>query len=197
VDPTSSGAIYRRFVFNRVGFFDESFDACEDVEFNYRVFCTGLRSYLSSRLAVSYKARTKPGALFRQLFRYGRGRFRFVCKHPGAVSVGQFIPPAFVGWLVLGGAGSLLVRPVADVYAASLVAYATLVLWFSIRLALRYGWRELVAAPLVYFLMHVGLGSGFWAEAVNSLRRKPPEASEAKSLNGMGNAARRSSDSGV
>jgi succinoglycan biosynthesis protein ExoA len=197
VDPTSSGAIYKRSIFDRFGFFDERFDACEDVEFNYRVFRAGLRSYLSSRLAVSYKARSKPGALFRQLFRYGRGRFRFMRKHPDAASVGQFIPPAFVGWLALGAAASLVSRPAADIYVTSLVAYATLVLWSSIRLALRYGWRELVAAPLVYFLMHAGLGSGFWAEAANSMWRKPPEVSESKSLSTLENAARRSPDSGV
>ena len=37
VSPRSHGAIYKREVFDRVGYVDESFDACEDVEFNYRI----------------------------------------------------------------------------------------------------------------------------------------------------------------
>jgi succinoglycan biosynthesis protein ExoA len=55
VDPTSSGAAYRRSVFERVGLYDERFDACEDVEFNHRVYRAGIPSYLSSRLAVVYQ----------------------------------------------------------------------------------------------------------------------------------------------
>jgi len=38
--------------FDRIGYYDESFDACEDVEFNFRVFRAGLPSYLSSRLSA-------------------------------------------------------------------------------------------------------------------------------------------------
>jgi hypothetical protein len=42
VNPMSAGALYRRSVFDRIGYYDESFDACEDVEFNYRVWKAGL-----------------------------------------------------------------------------------------------------------------------------------------------------------
>ena len=37
VSPQSVAVAYRRDVFERVGLFDETFDACEDVEFNHRV----------------------------------------------------------------------------------------------------------------------------------------------------------------
>ena len=164
VDPTSAGAFYRRSVFDKVGMHDEQFDACEDVEFNHRVHKAGLRSYLSSSLAVVYRPRATPFAVFRQLFRYGRGRFRFMLKHRDAASVTQLIPAAFVGWLLVGALGSLASPVVAKLYLLSLAAYGAVVLWYSIGLGLRYGLRDLAAAPLVYVLMHTGLGAGFWAE---------------------------------
>src|SRR5689334_18831953 len=37
VPPQSVAVAYRRDVFGRVGYFDEAFDACEDVEFNHRL----------------------------------------------------------------------------------------------------------------------------------------------------------------
>jgi len=73
VNPASAGAFYRRSVFDTVGMHDEGFDACEDVEFNHRVHKAGLRSYLSSSLAVVYRPRSTPFGVFSQLFRYGRG----------------------------------------------------------------------------------------------------------------------------
>src|SRR5262249_38428779 len=42
VDPDNVAVAYRRVVFDTVGFFDESFDACEDVEFNTRCRRAGL-----------------------------------------------------------------------------------------------------------------------------------------------------------
>jgi len=177
VNPTSAGAAYRRSVFDRVGMYDERFDACEDVDFNYRVFKAGLRSYLSSRCAVSYTPRSSLGGLFKQLVRYGRGRVRFVRKHPDALTISQLVPAAFVAWLAGGALASCVSTFAAKVFLATLVPYAGLVLAFSGWLGLRHGWRYLVVAPAVYLAVHVGLGVGFWAEAgrcvLEWLRAKP------------------------
>ena len=177
VNPTSAGAAYRRSVFDRVGMYDERFDACEDVDFNYRVFKAGLRSYLSSRCAVSYTPRSSLGGLFKQLVRYGRGRVRFVRKHPDAFTISQFVPAAFVAWLAGGALASCVSTLAAKVFLATLVPYAGLVLAFSGWLGLRHGWRYLVVAPAVYLAVHVGLGVGLWAEAGRSvlewLRARP------------------------
>jgi cellulose synthase/poly-beta-1,6-N-acetylglucosamine synthase-like glycosyltransferase len=196
VNPTSAGAFYRRSVFDTVGMHDEGFDACEDVEFNYRVQKAGLRSFLSSSLAVVYRPRSTPLGVFGQLFRYGRGRLRFMLKHPDAASVTQLIPAACVGWLFLGALGSLVSTVVAKLYLASLAIYGAVVLCYSIGLGLRYGVRELVVAPLVYVVVHTGLGAGFWAEAFESLWTKPVGMFKAFALRRAASGrVRRSSDS--
>jgi succinoglycan biosynthesis protein ExoA len=173
VNPTSAGAFYRRSVFDAVGFHDEVFDACEDVEFNYRVHKAGLRSFLSSSLAVTYRPRSTPFGVFKQLYRYGRGRFRFMSKHSDATSVTQLVPAVFVTWLLLGAAGSFASSLIARLYLASLVFYGAVVLWYSVGLGIRYGIREMAVAPLVYLLMHTGLGAGFLAEGLMSLWANP------------------------
>ena len=196
VNPTSAGAFYRRSVFDTVGMHDEGFDACEDVEFNHRVHKAGLRSYLSSSLAVVYRPRSTPFGVFSQLFRYGRGRFRFILKHPDAVSVTQLIPAAFVGWLFFGALGSLASAVVAKLYLASLAVYGAVVLWYSTGLGLRYGVRELVAAPLVYVLMHTGLGGGFWVEALKCLWTNPAAKLKSFAIRRAANGAVRRSSNG-
>ena len=163
-DPVSSGAVYKRSVFERVGLYDEQFDACEDVEFNYRVQQAGLLSYLSSSLTVQYRPRTSLSGLFYQLFRYGRGRMRFVRKHADAISISQLVPPAFVILLLIGGISSSASRYAAMALAVALAAYFGALLLFSLALAFRYGWRHFFAAPAVYTAIHLGLGCGFWAE---------------------------------
>jgi glycosyltransferase involved in cell wall biosynthesis len=189
VDPTSAGAAYRRSVFDRVGMYDERFDACEDVDFNYRVFKAGLRSYLTSRCAISYGPRSSLRGLFKQLVRYGRGRVRFVRKHPDALTISQLVPAAFVAWLAGGALASCVSTLAAKVFLATLVPYAGLVLAFSGWLGLRHGWRYLVVAPAVYLAVHVGLGVGFWTEAgrcVLEWLRARPKRPAARPVSGSG-----------
>lgn len=101
VDPTSSGFAYHRSLFEKVGYFDESFDAAEDVEFNYRVKQSGVMAYTSHKLLVYYYPREYFQALFKQQTRYGEGRARFVKKHPQAFSIETLVPVAVFVFFML------------------------------------------------------------------------------------------------
>jgi succinoglycan biosynthesis protein ExoA len=182
VNPCSAGAMYRRTVFERVGYFDEGFDAAEDVEFNHRILKAGLLSYLSPQLEIRYQPRANLWALWRQMTRYGRGRRRLMRKHPDAFSISQLAPAAFLLWLVVGGIGSTLSRPFALVFACSLAGYVLAVLYFSLAAGRRYGLAHFLVGPLIYPTIHLGLGAGFLTESLNAggmksfIRRAPIES---------------------
>jgi succinoglycan biosynthesis protein ExoA len=181
VDPRSSGALYRRSVFERIGYYDENFDACEDVEFNSRLLKAGLLSYFSPKLGVYYEPRKTLGRLWQQMIRYGRGRFRLIRKHPEAFSPSQVVPAGFLVWIVLAGIGSLISRPFAVCFLGSLIVYLSVLIGFSIALGLRYGWRHLLQAPGIYLVIHFGLAMGFLMEfGSESLRAR----ARSKTLNG-------------
>lgn len=162
IDPTSSGAIYKREVFEQIGAYDESFDACEDVELNYRVWKRGLPAYISPRLTIRYAPRENLKGLFKQMSRYGQGRFRFIRKHPDAISLGQLIPPCFVAVFLI----CLILMPffAPARYAWLILAglYAVAVILSSVALASKNGIRFLWSAPAIFTTIHFGLGLGFW-----------------------------------
>lgn len=177
--PVSNGAAYRRDVFEKIGFVDENFDACEDLEFNYRVEKAGLKAFTSPKLTVRYYPREDLKGLFRQMVRYGRGRFRFNRKHPEAVTLNQLVPAAFVAGLMLFavfGLVSLVAMGgtvsesrsfgVTKLMSVLHLFYAVLVLAESFRLAKNNQWKCLSALPRIFFTIHFGLGYGFVAEAV-------------------------------
>jgi GT2 family glycosyltransferase len=172
VNPTSSGAGYRRSVFERVGLYDERFDACEDVEFNHRVYRAAIPSYFSPRLAILYEPRSSLSGLFRQMLRYGRGRFLLMQKHKETACLSQVLPAAFVSglaFLALGYLASSLARPWSLVV---LVAYAAVLLASSAALGVRHGWQDFLVAPFVYLSIHIGLGAGFWVGAFEAWRER-------------------------
>jgi succinoglycan biosynthesis protein ExoA len=165
VPPQSVAVAYRRGVFAEVGWFDETFDACEDVDFNHRVDQAGLRCYFTTALGVRYHPRARLGGLFRQMVRYGRGRVRLHRKHPGSTSVLSLAPAGFVAGLVGGPVLCWFSAGLAAAFAGVLAAYAVLVVATSVACALRRGnLRLLPVLPLVFLTIHAGWGVGILVE---------------------------------
>jgi len=160
-DPTSSGAMYRREVFVRVGYFDEDFDACEDVEFNFRVNLAGLKAIISPKLRVRYYPRNTLTGLWKQMLRYGRGRFRFGKKHQ---QFSLFQTAAASGVVIM--ALLLLLAPfsqgAAHLFKNLLSLYALIVLGVSLFLAINKKHPGcLFYGILIFPIIHFGLGTGY------------------------------------
>jgi cellulose synthase/poly-beta-1,6-N-acetylglucosamine synthase-like glycosyltransferase len=172
VPPQSVAVAYRRSVFERIGLFDESFDACEDVELNHRVAGAGMRCFFAPRVRVRYHPRQTLAGLFRQMVRYGRGRMRLLRKHPDSFSLPGFVPAAFLAGVVFGPLFAAWSAWLGLLYAGVLGAYGLAVLANSVALAVRA--RELALLPLlppVFLAVHFGAGFGLWWEALRGSGR--------------------------
>lgn len=173
VKPQSVAVAYRKSVFAQVGYFDERFDACEDVEFNHRVDAAGLKCFLAPELKVNYQPRDSLAALAWQMQRYGRGRARLLIKHPKTATWPIFVPALFL--LGLGGAFVLgLLTPVfAALFCLVLLTYGSAVCAAGVWVAARGHAAELAPLlPMVFLAIHVGAGWGLLAELVPNLARR-------------------------
>jgi succinoglycan biosynthesis protein ExoA len=172
VQPQSVAVAYRRSVFEKVGLFDERFDACEDVEFNHRVHEAGLSCFFTPGIAVRYYPRGSLGGLFRQMARYGRGRMRLLRKHPSSLSLPSLLPALFVLGLITGPVLGYFWGPLGVAFALALAFYAALVLGASLAIAARAGMRPLLPwLPCVFVTVHLGCGWGLLREALGGLLR--------------------------
>ncbi|OIQ49169.1 putative glycosyltransferase EpsJ [Pseudodesulfovibrio hydrargyri] len=170
VSPVSNGAMYRKEVFDTVGYVDERFDACEDVEFNYRVEKAGLTAYMSPELTVLYYPRDSLGGLYRQMRRYGEGRCRLWRKHPETLSPNTLVPPVFaVAVLAACGLALAVLTGLLPAWTlwpagAGFGLYAALVAIQTVACCLGAGWRYGLYLPAIFFVVHFGLGMGFLRE---------------------------------
>jgi succinoglycan biosynthesis protein ExoA len=172
VPPQSVAVAYRQSVFDRVGLFDETFDACEDVEFNHRVEKAGLSCFFTPRIGVRYHPRASLAGLFRQLMRYGRGRIRLLKKHPDTLSVGSLVPAAFVAAILGGALASGFFTIAAVGLGAMLMLYMLILLGVS--LAVSYHIRQprlFFWLPWVYLTIHLACGTGTLCELARVRRR--------------------------
>jgi succinoglycan biosynthesis protein ExoA len=172
--PADNVAVaYRRDVFDLMGGFNESFDACEDVEFNTRVRQVGLTCYFTPTVTVEYQPRGTPRGLFKQMARYGRGRARLARIHPGTISMPSVVPSLWLVWLAFGGLVGVLSLPLALAVAGSLTIYLLVVLAESARVRPAISGISLARLLIAFATIHIGFGSGYLHEMVTSLSRWP------------------------
>lgn len=154
VSPVSVGVMYRRSIFSVAGYFDESFDAAEDVEFNYRLELLGYQAYISPGFRILYYPRNTVSGLVKQMFRYGLGRARFVIKHYNGFRA-EVLVPVFVVLVftifLLGFFSSI------SICLFSLFLYIVLFYFFGRKLS---GIFQKVFAPLCLLIIHLGLAAG-------------------------------------
>ena len=158
VDPLSVATVYRRSIFSRVGFFDETLTTNEDVEFNWRVSRAGIKAFYSPGLRYCLHARNTLTGFLRQIFRYGCGKALFVRKHPRAFRPAYALPTIGVAALVVS---PLLNWPAGGLAALPTAAYLGLAAGAALAGADSEGRRHSGLRVVLSALMWLGFGAGF------------------------------------
>lgn len=159
VDTAAFGA-YKREVFNRIGYFDETLPRNEDDEFNYRLRKSGGKILLSPKISARYHARSSLRALWQQYFGYGKGKVKVAQKHATMMRLRHLIPALFVASVVFLSIGSLF-QPVAlRLLLFCLGAYVAVSLYFSFMIAKQQGWQYMARLPIAFGILHISYGSG-------------------------------------
>lgn len=156
----------RRWVFDRIGTFDERLVRNQDDEFNYRVGLAGGKVYVSPRVKYLYFVRERIGQLFRQYFQYGFWRIPVIEKHRRPTTLRQMAPTLFFALcLVLALAGLWWRQPLLAVALPAI--YAIALIGAGAATARVNPLRVSAWVPLAIATMHagyaLGLGYGMWA----------------------------------
>ncbi|HTU24595.1 MAG TPA: glycosyltransferase family 2 protein [Pirellulales bacterium] len=157
---------FRRWIFDRIGYFDEDLVRTEDDEFNYRIAQAGGKVFVSPRVRYVYFVRETWSKLFRQYIQYSFWRIPVVRKHKKPTTLRQVVPPLFfLTMFALLIAGIWLRQPwialaLPAVYAAALVCVGLSVIP---RKGLAVGCLVPVALATIHFAYALGIAYGMFA----------------------------------
>ncbi|MBC7542431.1 MAG: glycosyltransferase family 2 protein [Candidatus Sericytochromatia bacterium] len=160
VDTVFPG-MYRREVFDRIGFFDEELVRNQDDELNFRLTQSGGKIFLSPRIKAHYVNRSSPGKLWRQYYQYGYWKVRVIQKRGGASSWRHFVPAAFVCAILITIWHGVLFDDHWWAMKGLFTAYGLGATLFAIRSARKDGWQYLPLLPLLFLCLHLSYGLGF------------------------------------
>jgi glycosyltransferase involved in cell wall biosynthesis len=159
---------FRKWIFERIGKFDESLVRTEDDEFNYRIAQAGGKIYVSPRVRYVYYVRDRLGKLFRQYFQYSFWRIPVIRKHKKPTTLRQVVPPLFfLTMLVLAGVGIWLRQPLVALALPAI--YLAALLAIAISVIPRKGLAVACLVPVALATIHVAYALGIAYGAVAAL----------------------------
>ena len=165
LDPPGFAGVFRRSVFEDIGLFDETFDACTGLDFNERVRQADIRAYCDPRLAIHEQPPQKLRSLFAEMFRHGRGASHWMRKHPERASLPEIAPLTVLLAMVIAiVAWARLPHMIAGIVTAPLAMVPIAVILTSMRIASSHGFRSAWRAPAVFATIYLGQGLGLLFE---------------------------------
>jgi cellulose synthase/poly-beta-1,6-N-acetylglucosamine synthase-like glycosyltransferase len=156
VDTVAFG-MYRKEVFEKIGYFREELIRNQDDEFNFRMEKNGMKCYLNTDLHSKYYVRGTLSKLMKQYYQYGYWKVYVNILHGQITTVRQLVPFAFVCHLIIFVFTNIFF-PKYDVYLGiPILAYFILALIFAGRAKS----KEPRVTLLSFFILHLGYGWGY------------------------------------
>ncbi|MHB8488735.1 MAG: glycosyltransferase family 2 protein [Candidatus Dormibacteria bacterium] len=170
--PTVFLGTFRRGAFERVGLFDEAYPPHEDYELNHRIRSTGSRILYSPDIRTRYHVRDGLVPLFRQYYRYGRGKVRVARANPGVMRAHHLAPPALVAAIPVLAIVARTHRG-RRLSIAGVAVYATACVIAAQRAGASEPLAVRIRIPATFAVMHVAWGLGFWSGIFEAARGAP------------------------
>lgn len=154
-------ALMRIDAFVAAGGYCETMPCNEDAELDLRLAAQGSRIWLAPELPVTYFPRATGRALFRQYFRYGKGRAATVRRHRRRLRLRQALPLAIAPACVLA-----LAAPVVPALALPALGWALLCQGWGLGLALGERRADTAWAGSAAMIMHLAWSTGYWKQEI-------------------------------
>jgi len=157
VDTVAFG-LYKREIFEEIGYFDESLKRNQDNDMHMRIRDAGYKFYLNPSIKATYHPRETIKGMLKQGFNNGYWNIVTFKKSPKTLSLRHLIPLGFVLGLL-----SLFVLSLIDIrFLYLLISGLTfhLLLGFIFSVKYHHKWSNIFIIPFLYLLLHLSYGFG-------------------------------------
>lgn len=158
---TAVYGLYKKEIFNEVGYFNEGYVRNQDIEFHSRVKEIGGKFYFNPEIVSTYYARDTVGKMVRQA--YGNGKWNMVLlkENKSALSVRHLVPFFFVLFLLSSTIAGLGNRKIWVFEKGILALHIFLGIVFAVKKTKNV--FEIVQMPFLFLMLHISYGIGYFA----------------------------------
>ena len=162
---TAVYGLYKKEIFNKVGYFDEKMVRNQDIEMHGRIREFGGRFYFNPAIKSTYYTRNTVKKMLKQA--YGNGQWNMVLLKRGsrALSVRHLVPFVFVLSLI----GAFFLGFLHNLFwilgAAVILLHLGLGILFSIKKTKKIG--QILIMPFLFISLHISYGLGYIRGIIN------------------------------
>lgn len=156
---TAVYGLYRKSIFEEVGYFDETMVRNQDIELHGRIKRAGYKFYFNPEIQSTYYTRNTLKKMLKQA--YGNGKWNMILLKKGgsALSLRHLIPFVFVCYLLFSAIGGFFAHSVWILCIGVICLHLFLGLYFAARKTDRIG--EVLEMPWLFMLLHLTYGFGY------------------------------------
>jgi glycosyltransferase involved in cell wall biosynthesis len=155
---TAVYGLYRRDIFEIVGYFDESLIRNQDIELHSRIRKHGGKFYFNPDIITTYYSRDSIKKLLNQAFQNGYWNIIIYRVKKSKLSFRYFVPLFFFLFLLFSTFGGLLLYPIRVFEYGIIVLYFTLALIASLIKTNKIS--QVLVMPFLFFIFHMAYGIG-------------------------------------
>lgn len=156
---TASYLLYKKYIFEKAGYFDEKMVRNQDIEEHSRIKKAGGRLYFNPEIVATYYSRNTVKKMLKQA--YGNGQWNMVLlkKDKSALSIRHLIPFAFVLFLILSLLSGFWWHPIWWLGIAVICLHLILGLYFATKKTKKVS--TIFKMPILYMSLHIAYGLGY------------------------------------
>lgn len=167
---TAVYGLYKKEIFEQVGYFNEGFVRNQDIEMHGRIKKAGGKFYFNPEIECVYYARNSTKKMMRQA--YGNGKWNMVLlkKSGGSLSLRHLVPFAFVLYLIASIIGGIFFHPIWILCGGVVLLHLLLGLVAGIKKTKKF--TEFIQMPILFILLHLSYGLGYFSGIFKSVKNK-------------------------
>jgi len=145
----------------KINGFDECLPISEDFDLNYRLRKSGGKIAASNSIKAMYIVRKSISGLFKQFYKYGFWKMKFLMKYPKEFQVRWLAPPVFVFSLLLSILLSQLISWIIIIPIIYLFLLFLITLYFMVTVNSLKDFLFSTMLFLIFPVIHISWGIGF------------------------------------
>jgi glycosyltransferase involved in cell wall biosynthesis len=168
VDTVAFG-LYRKEIFSKIGYFDETLVKNQDYEFNQRIIQYGEKILLIPEIQSFYYNRNSLPELFKQYFFYGFWKVSVVKKNTDFFKLRYQIPFIFIVTIIILAIGGIYFHYCWIALKWLLLLYSSVLFWNSMYIGIKNKMKYIPVLAIIYFILHFAFGIGFLSGVLKNI----------------------------
>ncbi len=162
---TAVYGLYKKAIFDQVGYFDEGLERNQDIELHSRIRRNGGKFYFNPEITSVYYARNTLSKMMKQAAGNGKWNMILLKKGCSALSFRHFVPFCFVLFIIMSLILGLCFNTIF-LYFLGAVLLLHLSMGMLASLEKTKDIKEIVLMPVYFLLLHLSYGFGFILGAI-------------------------------